>query len=281
MAKDFAVLFNIDKWLKATAGMDADARGWYVNLLLHQYDKNGLPNNVEDLALLAGVRFSEYQRFEQVFEQVLKQKFVVDDDGKLRNPYMTDVLSERVNFQKKRSLAGKVSAGLRKIRIFEGYDKGMDPIFTSLVTEETDTKSEQVLQQMFEICSERLRSRSIDINYSYNEGGVGETETDQPIQPLRYIDQFKPQPKFKVEHIQELPKQTLWYENVIRAYKISPDDFNRLVDEFISHCHSQGKDEDKTERDLKSHFTNWLGVKQKNGELKPKPKQQYKKFNFD
>lgn len=106
-------------------------------------------------------------------------------------------------------------------------------------------------------------------------------ETEQPIQPPRYIDQFKPQPKFKVEHIRELPKQTLWYENVIRAYKISPDDFNRLVDEFISHCHSQGKDEDKTERDLKSHFTNWLGVKQKNGELKPKPKQQYKKFNFD
>lgn len=106
-------------------------------------------------------------------------------------------------------------------------------------------------------------------------------ETEQPIQPPRYIDQFKPQPKYKVEHIRELPKQTLWYENVIRAYKISPDDFNRLVDEFISHCHSQGKDEDKTERDLKSHFTNWLGVKQKNGELKPKPKQQYKKFNFD
>lgn len=106
-------------------------------------------------------------------------------------------------------------------------------------------------------------------------------ETEQPIQPPRYIDQFKPQPKYKVEHIRELPKQTLWYENVIRAYKISPDDFNRLVDEFISHCHSQGKDEDKTERDLKSHFTNWLGVKQKNGELKPKPKQQYKKFNFE
>jgi len=106
-------------------------------------------------------------------------------------------------------------------------------------------------------------------------------ETEQPIQPPRYIDQFKPQPKFKVEHIRELPKQTLWYENVIRAYKISPDDFNRLVDEFIAHCYSQGKDDDKTERDLKSHFTNWLGVKQKNGELKPKPKPQYKKFNFE
>jgi hypothetical protein len=106
-------------------------------------------------------------------------------------------------------------------------------------------------------------------------------ENDVEILPPRYVDQFKPQPKYKVEHVRELPKQTLWYENVIRAYKISPDDFNRLVDEFISHCHSQGKDEDKTERDLKSHFTNWLGVKQKNGELKPKPKQQYKKFNFE
>lgn len=120
-----------------------------------------------------------------------------------------------------------------------------------------------------------------EIGLINNEGGVGETETDQPIQPPRYIEQVKPQPKYKVEYIKELPKQTLWYENVLRAYKISPDDFNRLVNEFIAHCHSQGKDEDKTERELKSHFSNWLGVRKKNGDLKPQPKQQYRKFNFD
>ena len=282
MAKDFAVLFNIDKWLKATAGMDADARGWYVNLLLHQYDKNGLPNNVEDLALLAGVRFSEYQRFEQVFEQVLKQKFVVDDDGKLRNPYMTDVLSERVNFQKKRSLAGKVSAGLRKIRTFEGYDKGMDAIFTSLVTEETDTKSEQVLQQMFEICSERLRSRSIDINYSINEGGVGETE--QPIQPPRYIGQISAVPKHKNEAIKTFDRNTLWFESLKMCCKPITLDENQIVnlmDEFITFCNATGKNEQRPEQEIKKHFTNWLKKKHQNGELKPKPKQQYKKFNFD
>lgn len=101
-----------------------------------------------------------------------------------------------------------------------------------------------------------------------NEGGVGETETDQPIQPPRYVDQFKPQPKFKIEHIRELPKQTLWYENILRAFKITPQDFNRLMEEFIAHCHAHGKDEDKTERDLKSHFSNWLNKKPKD-ELKP------------
>lgn len=108
---------------------------------------------------------------------------------------------------------------------------------------------------------------------------VNKKEIENEILPPRYVDQLKQQPKFKIEHIRELPKQTLWYENVIRAYKITPNDFNRLVDEFIAHCHSQGKAEDKTERDLKSHFTNWLGVKKKNGELKPKP--QLKKFKFE
>ena len=73
--KDPAVLFYINDWLSSTAEMDADVRGWYLNLLLHNYDKKTLPNNVEKLAVLCNVKFSEYERFKQVFEQVLKQKF--------------------------------------------------------------------------------------------------------------------------------------------------------------------------------------------------------------
>ena len=75
MGKDPAALMYIDTWLTSTAEMDADVRGWYLNLILHNYDKNDLPNDIEKLAVLAGVKFSEFKRFEQVFKQVFEQRF--------------------------------------------------------------------------------------------------------------------------------------------------------------------------------------------------------------
>ena len=81
MSKDPAVLFYINDWLTSTAEMDADCRGWYLNLLLHNYDKKSLPNDLEKLAVLCNVKFSEYGRFKQVFEHVLKQKFEQIENG--------------------------------------------------------------------------------------------------------------------------------------------------------------------------------------------------------
>ncbi|WP_312208251.1 DUF1376 domain-containing protein, partial [Empedobacter sp.] len=69
MKKDPAVLLYINDWLVSTADMDADCRGWFLNLLLHNYDKGSLPDDIEKLAVLCNVRFSEFNRFEQVFEQ--------------------------------------------------------------------------------------------------------------------------------------------------------------------------------------------------------------------
>lgn len=72
MSKDPAALLYIDNWLISTKEMKADERGWYLNLILHQYDKGDLPNDIEELANMADVRISEYSRFEQAWEQVLK-----------------------------------------------------------------------------------------------------------------------------------------------------------------------------------------------------------------
>jgi len=74
--KDPAVLFFISDWLTSTAEMDSDCRGWYLNLILHQYDKKDLPDDIEKLAVLAGVKFSEFERFKQVFENEIKSKLL-------------------------------------------------------------------------------------------------------------------------------------------------------------------------------------------------------------
>lgn len=156
--KDPAVLFYIGDWLKSTAELDADARGWYLNLLLHNYDKQDLPSNIEDLATLAVVKFSEFNRFKQVFEQVLNNKFEILDNGRLSNPRINDILKKRENFVEKRSNAGKVSYVMKyfannypkefKNKKMCDYVKNN---FDYTVELKNQTKIKQVFEQVFEL----------------------------------------------------------------------------------------------------------------------------------
>ena len=93
--KDPAVLFYISDWLRATKGMKAHVRGWYLNLILFQYDMGDLPTDMEELANLADVRISEYDLFKQVFEQVLKQKFELNENNRLENKVAKEIIQAR------------------------------------------------------------------------------------------------------------------------------------------------------------------------------------------
>lgn len=109
-------------------------------------------------------------------------------------------------------------------------------------------------------------------------------ETEQPIKPPRYIDQISPVPKHKNEAIKTFDRNTLWFESLKMCCKpitLHEDQIVNLMDEFITFCNATGKNEQRPEQEIKKHFTNWLKKKHQNGELKPKPKQQYKKFNFE
>jgi uncharacterized protein YdaU (DUF1376 family) len=106
--KDPAVLFYISDWLTSTKEMKADERGWFLNLILHQYDKGSLPNDIEELANLADVRFSEFVSFQAKWEQVLKQKFKQNDLGRLENDRVKDILQRREKFVEKRSSSGTI-----------------------------------------------------------------------------------------------------------------------------------------------------------------------------
>lgn len=172
MGKDPAVLFFISDWLTSTSEMDADVRGWYLNLLLHNYDKGSLPNDIEKLAVLAGVKFSEYKRFEQVFEQVFKHKFEQTPEQRLSNPRTNEILRQRENFKEKRSESGKLSyflkylrskhgAELRKKR-FEKFVKDNADLLS-----EIDLKNEHMLEHLFEHLFElyRIENESKNINW--------------------------------------------------------------------------------------------------------------------
>lgn len=150
MSKDPAVLFFIDTWLLATKEMRADCRGWYLNLILHQFDKNDLPDDIEELANLADVRFSEYEMFKQVFKQVLKHKFKKQPNGRLANEYAKSILRRRADFKQKRSLSGKISYFLRYVRLNLHSDENViQAVKNKIDFNKLDVKNEQMIEQVF------------------------------------------------------------------------------------------------------------------------------------
>lgn len=153
--KDPAALLYIDTWLTSTSGMDADTRGWYLNLILHQYDKKDLPNDIEELAVLAGVKFSEYKRFEHVFEHVFEQKFKINEKGRLENEIAKEIIRKRESFIDKRSGAGKMSYFLKYIiKNFKPKKDHLQFIKDNVDLSSIDLKNEQMIKHLFEHLSE-------------------------------------------------------------------------------------------------------------------------------
>lgn len=117
MAQDPAFLFMYKDWLVSTAGWDADVRGWYINLLAHQADKpDGLINDLETLADLAGVKISQYQRFSVCWKDMLSAKFVKNDKGLLINISLSESLDDRRKYKNKQAKRGTVGAFVKKWR---------------------------------------------------------------------------------------------------------------------------------------------------------------------
>lgn len=146
--KDPAALIYIDTWLSSTSGMDADCRGWYLNLILHQYDKKELPNDIETLAVLANVKFSEFDRFKQVFEQVLKQKFEVTEENTLQNPKANEIIRKREKFVNKRSNSGTIGYICKVAKSISNDNEYINYVKDNIDISKTDTKNKQVLKQV-------------------------------------------------------------------------------------------------------------------------------------
>ena len=142
MHKDPAFLLYYKDILVSCASWSADELGWYVRLLCHQADAQasaianakadaqasaianakadaqagGLPNDDEKLAVLAGVRFSEFERFKQVLKQTLKHKFKQNENGLLYNEKMLNVLVDRAEYSENQTNRGYIGALIKKIK---------------------------------------------------------------------------------------------------------------------------------------------------------------------
>jgi len=149
--KDPAALLYIDVWKSATTEMSAIERAYYMDLILHQYDKGSLPNDVEELANICRVRFSEFDKFKQVFKQVLEQKFELNSNNRLENQFAKEIIRKRERFLDKRSNSGKISYLVKYAREHFALKPKDEKVFKDhLDVNNIDTKNEQVFKQVLE-----------------------------------------------------------------------------------------------------------------------------------
>ena len=117
MAKDPAFLLYYKDILVSCADWDANVLGWYMRLICHQADKpEGLPDDIEALAQLAGVKMSQYTLFCECFKRTLQAKFETNALGKLVNKRLSQVLSERGNYVNKQALRGTVGYFIKQAK---------------------------------------------------------------------------------------------------------------------------------------------------------------------
>ena len=174
MAKDPAILLYIDKWIAATQGMSGDCKGWFLDLILYQFDKGSLPNDLDELASIARIRPSEFEKFKQVFEQVFKHKFKQNEEGRLENEFAKEILKGREVFKEKRSNAGKLSYVLKYFRKNFNVSYPLEKFIKEKIVIDFDIKNEQVLKQVFKQISELYINGNVNVNESKNDkGGAG------------------------------------------------------------------------------------------------------------
>lgn len=248
--KDPAALLYIDKWLVSTKGMKASARGWYLNLILHQYDKGSLPNNIEDLADFADVKHSEFEEFKQVFEQVLKQKFVENEDGRLINKFAQEIIQKRESFKEKRSESGKWSYILKYIRKNHLQNKDFELFLKDNIDLNFDIKNKQLLEQVFkqnyELYINENEDKNINIDLSKKE--IQNFQNSKPIiLPFKFS-----------EISDELKRNSQTKEFCIRTYKIKENQFTEFIDFFIGLNNDHSENEIVCFKEWNKHFKEWM-----------------------
>lgn len=265
MAKDPAALFFIDKWLVATAEMRADCRGWYLNLVLHQYDKKTLPSDIEELANLAGVRISEFKMFQQVWEQVLKHKFEVLPTGRVQDIEAAEIIRGRDGFKDKRAAAGRMSAFIQFIRKKLCKDENVIAFVKNNVDPELIlTSDQQVFQQVFKEMLQLYINTNKNTNQDRVVRGMGEDEEGEgePEIPPPDWTQF-PGPKIKLD-LPDVKADAALEMLLINGAKALPSHIPRLWKVFKTQYFTGFKFY-RHPNDVFSHFINWSKSQKVNG----------------
>ncbi len=130
--QDPAFLFYSKDWLEGTAEMFPEEKGVYIDLLCHQHQKGGLPNDVRRLARMVGLSVDEFSpiwenlscHFELMEIQMVNlsvsesenqtENQVVNQTVKrLANRKLNQVVNERYEYAKKNVASGTFASQIK------------------------------------------------------------------------------------------------------------------------------------------------------------------------
>jgi len=239
MAKDPAVLIYFDRWIASTNGLNAQFRAWYFDLLMYNYDKGSIPDDLDQIAGICRVLPSEYHLFNQMVNQVLKQKFNQKPDGSWYNEVTGEILRKREAFVEKRTKSsniGVVVKAARKLkRCSDAHLEKLKNYLYGLPAEEVERyKDNQMLNHLLNHLVNLYRNvdEDKDINIG-KEGGKGE-ET-----PVAGEDQF-----FIVRAFSEI-----WMDTMTDYLPDESKDFPALRSVALALCKKYRLQDDNLSRD--------------------------------
>lgn len=246
MAKDPAFLMYYKQWIVSTASWDADIRGWYINLLCHQADKpEGLPNDLESLAELAGVKISQYKRFEDGWKRTLEAKFKKNKEGNLVNLKQETVLNERKDYSLNQSRRGIIGFFIKNARsIFRITDEQATALSVLLSKEDLVNKSkEERLECYKRTLIALLGNVNVDVIINGLKGGEG---------GKKGLPKFKEEPDWWVVERGNFLGDIEWKRDFSNKKNISFDELTKRMNEFITNLHLLSDFKDCA--GLKKHF---------------------------
>ena len=251
MAQDPAFLMYYKDILVSCADWDADELGWYLRLICHQADKpEGLPIDLESLALLAGVKLSQFERFKQCWKRTLKAKWEQTSNGTLLNLKQDEVLEKRRNYHEKQQLRGLVGSFVKRARQYSGLTEAQGKrlskqLFSIIKIDNTKEENEIGFKRTLDAYIGNAIGNGNIIKEE--EGGMGEEEEKPTFgKSLSDIDLLLQKvfldPEFKYVFVQK---------------GIPDDKLERWLENFNKHLRHSGVSS-KTEKDYRWHFSNWM-----------------------
>lgn len=222
--KDPAVLLYFDKWITSTNGMKAEFRAWYMDLIIYQYDKGKIPMDVDELAGICRVRPSEYQAFNQMVDQVVKQKFV-ERDGFYYNDITSEVLRKREDFVQKRTLSSNIGVVIKIARSMKSVTEAQIDFIKEFLKDKTieeinTYKSNQMVNHLVNL----YINEDEDVNKDEKEkrkGVVGEKPKPAKTDLHHLIDRFNEKCKNLPNVIKLTNPRKAALENRIEEYDIN------------------------------------------------------------
>jgi uncharacterized protein YdaU (DUF1376 family) len=163
MAKDPAFLMYSNNWLQGTSEFTKEEKGIYIDLLCHQHQDKGLPNDTKKLARKVGMSESEFLPH----WDILKVKFNLIGD-KYFNEKLKQVVNDRADYSVMRKILGFFGASLKRTKMSEKNKQFVKEHFEyKLYIEEFKLNEANCKQKIVKMLTE-MEAKYINVNINYN-----------------------------------------------------------------------------------------------------------------